>query len=81
MAWRANIDIQPVLNPCKAVSSEAMQQVAKEVKNMNLNLRDKMKKVSHAFLSTSTMLGSGSSVSNRTRIVAAEMFSGYYFCK
>ena len=62
LAWKANIDIQPVFNHYKAVSymcsyfsktetesSAAMKKVAKE--SENLNLQERMRKLALAFLS------------------------------
>ena len=62
MAWKANIDIQPVINHYKAVaymcayfsksedeSSEAMKQAAKDVSAMNLNVFEQMKSISKAY--------------------------------
>ena len=62
MAWKANIDIQPVINHYKAVaymcayfsksedeSSEAMTQAAKEASDNNLNAFERMKSISKAY--------------------------------
>ena len=62
MSWKANIDIQPVINHYKAVAymcayfskseddaSEAMKQVAKEAVMENLNVFEKMKAISKAY--------------------------------
>ena len=62
MAWKANIDIQPVINHYKAVaymcayfsksedeSSEAMKQAGKDASAMNLNVFEQMKSISKAY--------------------------------
>ena len=62
ISWKANMDIQPVFNHYKAVaymcayfsksedeSTEAMQQAAKEARDMNKNNYEEMKSVSRAY--------------------------------
>ena len=57
-AWKANLDIQPVYNYNKALTSmtvyfsksesevsESLKQAAKEIKSQNLNVRKAMKKL------------------------------------
>ena len=66
MAWKANIDIQAVINHYKTVaymcayfsksedeSSEAMKQAAKDVTAMNLNGSEQMKSISKAYYTKS----------------------------
>ena len=68
LAWRANLDIQPVMDYHKAVSymcayisksedqtTEAMKQAAKEAMNSNQTLREKMKSVSRAYRTSREM--------------------------
>ena len=64
-AWEANLDIQPLHNYFKALTymtvffskskgevSESLKQVAKEIKNQNLNVRAAMKKIAYSFISS-----------------------------
>ncbi|XP_066927184.1 uncharacterized protein [Clytia hemisphaerica] len=68
LAWRGNLDIQPVMDYHKAVSymcayisksedqtTEAMKQAAKEAMNSNHTLREKMKSVSRAYRTSREM--------------------------
>ncbi|XP_066911584.1 uncharacterized protein [Clytia hemisphaerica] len=68
LAWRGNLDIQPVMDYHKVVSymcayisksedqtTEAMKQAAKEAMNSNQTLREKMKSVSRAYRTSREM--------------------------
>ena len=63
--FRANVDLQPVFNHCKCITyvcsyftkdgtecSQAIVNVAKEAKKENMKVRDGLKKIGAAFLST-----------------------------
>ena len=63
--FAANVDLQPVFNHCKCITyvcsyftkdetecSQAIMNAAKEAKDVNMNIRDGLKKIGAAFLST-----------------------------